>query len=275
MNKGFELTRSKNKYRLLWYLSIFVFLLCSFLASCYNTITFSYFSVLLFAVGIIFYLLYESKSKNRLFIIIELVIVTVISVGLFIAIINFTPIAKVASKQRVSNKSEEVSRSTLPVPTISPTIKPIATKQDSPVPILSNANIFTLINNYRSINGLPTFQISKELCPIAEKRASYLISNDVDTFRNVIGANLSNHPGFTEALNEARNNGTYTGQKVSENLFKDAINDKMAVDGWKNSASHNSLLLITERDGILMNQACVTSRARVYGSIVVLLVGDR
>lgn len=129
MSKGFKIALPKNKFRLFWYLSIGLFLLYIFLIGWYNTTTSNTASIFqivplvaLPLIGIIFFLLYERKSKKRLLILIELIAVTVASVGLFMVIIDFIPTIKVASMQGVLSNSKEVLKSSTPVPT--PTSNP-------------------------------------------------------------------------------------------------------------------------------------------------------
>lgn len=137
MSKGFKIALPKNKYRLLWYFSIGLFLLYIFLIGWYNTTTSNTASIFqivplvaLPLIGIIFFLLYERKSKKRLLVLIELIVVTVASVGLFMAIINFIPTIKVASTQQVLSANDKVLTSTpTNIPTTLPTIKPTTNTQ--------------------------------------------------------------------------------------------------------------------------------------------------
>ena len=132
MNKGFKITLLKNKYHILWYLSIVLFLLYILFIGWYNTTTSntaSMFQIMLIfaivAIGGIFFSLYESKSKKRLLILIELIVVTVVSVGLSMAIYSFIPTIKVASTQQVLSTGDKVLTGTpTSIPTTLPTIKP-------------------------------------------------------------------------------------------------------------------------------------------------------
>lgn len=138
------------------------------------------------------------------------------------------------------------------------------TSSKPPLPVLSGANIFALINQYRSSQGLPFLSVSDELCNLAEKRADLMMVNNMEAFKN---SSPGNHYQF--------NSVEYSGEGVGENIGANFAKDADVVNAWKQSPGHNALMLLTEKDGAIITKACVATRVSEVGSIVILLVGDK
>lgn len=165
---------------------------------------------------------------------------------------------------------------TIITPTSTPTKTPSKTNQQTenntnsttsskpPLPVLSGANIFALINQYRSNQSLPFLSVSDELCNLAEKRASLMMANNMEAFKN---SSAGNHYQFDSV--------EYSGEGVGENIGANFAKDADVVNAWKKSPGHNALMLLTEKDGAIITKACVATRVSEVGSIVILLVGDK
>jgi len=173
----------------------------------------------------------------------------------------------------VENNTVGVKPSNTPTskkPTVTPTKIPTAIKTKTPpqtkLPVLNGGNIFNYLNAYRLANGVPFLSVSNELCSYAEKRADYMMANSRANFKS---SETNSHTGLSDAVSG------YSGNMVGENLAMNVADDKDTIDFWKTSPDHNSLMLITEKDGFLMTKGCVATRVTEDGSMVVLLVGDK
>lgn len=166
-----------------------------------------------------------------------------------------------------------------PTPTVMPTSKPTEKPSDdsekqpstSKLPVLNGSAIFGLINSYRASNGKPFWSVSSELCRLAEQRAEYLIQPTYEDFLKNTFPSFKSHPGFQDMANSLN----YSGLGLSENLAMGAKSDSDVLNMWKNSAGHNSLMLATDHNGTTYTKACVATRVKYYGSITVLLAGDK
>lgn len=155
------------------------------------------------------------------------------------------------------------------------TVKPSAKAKDSnpasqiqqkSLPILNGGVIFSLINNYRASLGKPFLSVSSELCAFAEQRADYMMQNNMEAFKS---SDTGNHTGLSNISSQ------YSGEMIGENLGANLGSDTSVLNIWKNSPPHNELMLVTEKDGILMTKGCIATRVSEIGSITVLLVGDK
>lgn len=166
-----------------------------------------------------------------------------------------------------------------PTPTIKPTVQPAKKTNTEPqtqtstdkLPVLNGGAIFGLINAYRTSSGKPYWSVSDELCRLAEQRAEYLIQPTYEDFVKNIYPSFKNHPGFQD-MADAFN---YSGLGLSENLAMGAKSDIGVINNWKNSPAHNGLMLTTDHNGTTYTKACIATRVKYYGSITVLLVGDK
>lgn len=172
-------------------------------------------------------------------------------------------------------------------PTLQPTTKPTVLPTKTPVvvkittqpsqqpngnlPILNGGNIFGKINAYRITNGRPSWSVSDELCRLAESRAEYLIQPTYEDFMKNTYPSFKNHPGFQDMASALN----YSGIGLSENLAMGAKSDEGVIQIWKNSPPHNALMLATDHNGTVYTKACVATRVKYYGSISVLLAGDK
>jgi len=139
------------------------------------------------------------------------------------------------------------------------------------LPVLNGGAIFGLINAYRASNGKPYWSVSDELCRLAEQRAEYLIQPTYEDFMENTYPSFKNHPGFQDIASAFN----YSGLGLSENLAMGAKSDTDVINIWKNSPPHNGLMLTTDYNGANYTKACVATRVKYYGSITVLLVGDK
>lgn len=137
------------------------------------------------------------------------------------------------------------------------------------LPVLSGANIFYFINNYRQQKGLPQLQLSNELCTLAQQRVDFLIKEDPSGEKSFIG----NHYKFQEMLYDV-----YSGNTIGENLSGNKKGDVEVVEGWKKSPPHNELLLGTHSpNGTVYTNGCVrtaVSSDNKYNQAV-FLIGDK
>lgn len=184
---------------------------------------------------------------------------------------------RLISNQKSANYGtlNETQATIVPLATSVPTTKPNTTLEIDKIPSqvnknalpkLNGSNIFALINSYRASVSKPFLNVSNELCSLAEKRADYMIANHREAFKT---SGIDNHTGLSEATSG------YSGGMVGENLAMNVTSDQGVVNLWKNSSTHNSLMLTTEKDGFVMNKACVATRVVEDGSIIVLLIGDK
>jgi len=146
--------------------------------------------------------------------------------------------------------------------------KPATTPSSTPVntqtlPTLDEASIFSAVNAYRSASGKPPFNLSQELCAVAESRADFMMRDGMAAFKN---SKTDAHVGYDDVFIPNNN----MGENLAANVR--STNETMTV--WKNSGPHNALLLITEVSGSAITKGCVATRVATYGSIVVLEVGD-
>jgi len=158
-----------------------------------------------------------------------------------------------------------------PTPTSRTMVKNNSSDNIQKLPILNGGKIFELVNSYRASNGKPFFNVSDELCRLAEKRAEYLIQPTYEDFMKNTYPTFKSHPGFQD-MTSAFN---YSGLGLSENLAMGAKSETDVLNLWKNSPGHNALMLSTEHNGTVYTKACVATRVKYYGSISVLLVGDK
>jgi len=154
--------------------------------------------------------------------------------------------------------------------------------------LIDNDHLLTLINQYRQQNGLQILSKSGELCGLAEKRAAYLVANNMNAY---LSSQAGNHTGFESMTNDY--SGNALGENIGANLppgFKANPNgnysgylkqfttnqDAGAISQWIHSPPHNALMLVNERDGFKMTNACVAHRiVEDYAILTVLLVGDK
>lgn len=154
--------------------------------------------------------------------------------------------------------------------------------------LIDNDHLLSLINQYRQQNGLQTLSKSSELCGLAEKRAAYLVADRMSAY---LSSQAGNHTGFESMTNNY--SGNALGENIGANLppgFKANPNsnysgylkqfttnqDAGAISQWIHSPPHNALMLVNERDGFKMTNACVAHRiVEDYAILTVLLVGDK
>jgi len=185
-------------------------------------------------------------------------------IGLYLAV--RVPSTKFSENNHlVTLNKENTSPSSSLKPTTLPTNPPTTIKKQT-LPVLNGGNIFNLVNAYRSANGKPFLSVSSELCGLAEERADYMIVNHREAFKT---STVGNHSNFSEATLG------YSGGMIGENLAMNVTADQKVISLWKSSPPHNSLMLMTEKDGFVMSKACVATRVVKDGSIIVLLIGDK
>jgi len=187
-------------------------------------------------------------------------------------------------KKQIEEKLGVLQTATVvPSQTPSPTIKPTAQPTKKPniesrtqtstekLPVLNGGTIFGLINKYRGSNNKPYWSVSDELCRLAEQRAEYLIQPTYEDFVKNTYPSFKNHPGFQDMAGAFN----YSGIGLSENLAMGAKSDADVLNMWKNSPPHNALMLATDHNGTTYTKACIATRVKYYGSITVLLAGDK
>ncbi|HCH59833.1 MAG TPA: hypothetical protein DEV73_04460 [Candidatus Zambryskibacteria bacterium] len=190
---------------------------------------------------------------------------------------------KVNSPSQKVNYSE--SSSTEPTPTatidIIPKSQPTTTKKvlktgdllpngkiyvdPNNLPSISNIKVLNLVNQYRSKNGSVPWEVSSELCSLAEKRAVFLFANNMEQANN---AQAGSHPGFNETTSEYAKDGW-----IGENISRNPLTNEGAFKSWVDSPPHEAMLHWDWIEGSHITKACVANRVGVGGSVVVLLVG--
>lgn len=202
--------------------------------------------------------IYTSMSKRLLFLVVTIVIGIV---GVALLTTQPSPKVAVTTNELPTPILLPLQQQTAtPVPTINPPNIP------PPLPALSDAVIFNLINSYRSTSGLAPLSTSSELCSIANSRADYLIANNMEAARSSV---TGNHTGFRDQTS------IYSGGAIGENLYQNAMTNVGVLIGWEDSAPHNALMLATNYNGVSITRGCVATRVASYGSIAVLEVGDK
>lgn len=142
------------------------------------------------------------------------------------------------------------------------------------VPKLNSGTIFNLINNYRQSKGLWNYSVSDELCVLAEKRADFLMANDMAAAK---ASFPENHIGLYEQMQ------VYSGTGVAENFVTNIYTDQEVLTAWQTSPPHNEVLLSTktvradqpEYARTSVTKGCIAVKINGYESMVVLLVGDK
>lgn len=170
-----------------------------------------------------------------------------------------------------STSTPTMASAAIPQPT--ETKQKINPDNTSKLPELHPTSILALVNEYRLKNGKPEWETSGELCRFAEMRAEYLIQPTYEDFMKNIYPEIKQkrHPGFQSMAD----NFGYSGGAMSENVAQGAKSDGDVLVLWKNSPTHNSLLLAIEHNGTVYTKACVATRVKYYGSITVLLAGNK
>jgi LysM repeat protein len=104
----------------------------------------------------------------------------------------------------------------------------------NPVQAQSAGEIMQLVNGFRTINGLPPFQINSALSVAAQNQASYMASNGI----------FSSHIGAGGSTPQSRANAAgYIGQ-VSENIVGGTnMTANQGLTWWRNSPVHYNTLI--------------------------------
>lgn len=214
------------------------------------------------------------KAKELLSVSASIGVITLTSLVLYYQLIQ-KPLPP--SEQTSQNPTQVVTSQSKSAQAVKPSSDPTSRQSGTQatvsqeLPNLNGGNIFGLVNAYRISNGKPPWTVSDELCKLAEGRAEYVIQPTYDDFLKNTYSSFKSHPGFQD-MAKAFN---YSGLGLSENLAMGARSDSGVITLWKNSPTHNALMLAVDHNGTVYTKACVATRVKYYGSITVLLAGDK
>lgn len=195
--------------------------------------------------------------------------------AVFLLFLYKQPTETLSQLQPLPSITATIESTSTPVPTVEPTVKPVQkqTQQTTSgkryidpnnLPVISNSQVLSLVNSYRSKNGLNQLTTSPTICNLAESRATSLFANNM---QGVKDSKVGEHAGFDDAV--AQRSGY-----IGENIMSNVVSAQEAFNGWLSSPPHEAILRWDEwKDGDHITHACAANRVGVNGSVVVLLIG--